>query len=95
MNSEQAWDHQQLRAAIVAAAFALFEHGGTEAITMQALAAANDRFAVKKTGSEAMDNPTGVAAASIRSEGATNRSRSTTYADYSTAYRELPFHPQA
>ena len=41
-----AQDHQQLRAAIVAAAFELFKHGGTEAITMQALATALGRSAM-------------------------------------------------
>lgn len=94
MNSEQTWDHQQLRANIVAAALELLEHGGTEAITLQALAAADDRFALKEAESESMGNPTRVAAAPIRSEGATNRSRSITNADHSTAYRELPLHPQ-
>ena len=41
-----AQDHRQLRAAIVSAAFDLFKQGGTEAITMQALAAALGRSAM-------------------------------------------------
>ena len=39
-------DHRQLQAAIVAAAFELFKQGGTEAITMQALAKALGRSAM-------------------------------------------------
>ena len=39
-------DHRQLQAAIVAAAFELFKQGGTEAITMQALARALGRSAM-------------------------------------------------
>lgn len=39
-------DHQQLQAAIVAAALALFKQGGAEAITMQALAKALGRSAM-------------------------------------------------
>ena len=39
-------DHRLLQAAIVAAAFELFKQGGTEAITMQALAAALGRSAM-------------------------------------------------
>ena len=39
-------DHEQLRAAIVAAALELFKHGGTEAITMQALATTLGRSAM-------------------------------------------------
>ena len=41
-----AQDHRQLQAAIVSAAFELFKQGGTEAITMQALAAALGRSAM-------------------------------------------------
>ena len=41
-----AQDHQQLREAIVAAAFELFKHGGAEAITMHALARALGRSAM-------------------------------------------------
>jgi AcrR family transcriptional regulator len=39
-------DHRQLQEAIVSAAFELFKHGGTEAITMQALATALGRSAM-------------------------------------------------
>ncbi len=39
-------DHRQLRAAIVAAAFELFQQGGTDAVTMQGLASALGRSAM-------------------------------------------------